>query len=283
MPEWLPAWLETEFAFSLLMSLALIAGIFTIRWLLKQLWLSRLDLTAADRRRWRSNSRNLALVVCIFALAFVWGPELRTFALSLVAVAAALAIATKELLLCLVAAIYRAATGSIKVGDWIVIDQPNRHTAGEVIDMTLLSIKIQELCVRPAQSMHGGRLVVVPNSVLLTEPLINESNLGHFCLETARVCVSSAEEVEAAKSNLLEAAREVCARYEDKIGRFTRKLDDLLEADVANIGPRVLVEYRSPTHVDLTVYYWAPLQRRTSLYEALLDEYHRRRAAAKAG
>ena len=49
------------------------------------------------RRRWMVQVRNAALVVLLVGLVMIWAEELRLFAVSILAVAVATAIATKEL------------------------------------------------------------------------------------------------------------------------------------------------------------------------------------------
>src|SRR5688572_8790645 len=51
-----------------------------------------------EKRRWIIQIKNVSLIILAAGLFGIWATELRSFALSLVAVAAALAIATKEII-----------------------------------------------------------------------------------------------------------------------------------------------------------------------------------------
>src|SRR5690606_1063979 len=50
-----------------------------------------------EKRRWIIQIKNISMIILAAGLFGIWATELRTFALSLVAVAAALTIATKEI------------------------------------------------------------------------------------------------------------------------------------------------------------------------------------------
>ena len=64
------------------------------------------------RRRWLVQSRNALILLLIFGLIFVWEAELRTLALSIVAVAIAFVVATKELILCVTGSILKTGARS---------------------------------------------------------------------------------------------------------------------------------------------------------------------------
>src|SRR3974390_2813913 len=53
-----------------------------------------------DKRRWIVQFKNLSILFLLVGLLGIWMSELRAFALSLVAVAAAFVLSTKELILC---------------------------------------------------------------------------------------------------------------------------------------------------------------------------------------
>ncbi len=274
MMDFLPIAVERQIIISLLSSAVIIGLVVVIRWALHRFWFSYLEATQTEKRRWLSNSRNTAVLVCLFGLTFVWGPEIRTFALSLVAIAAAIAIATKEFILCLVAAGYRAATRAVKVGDWISIGpNPRDLISGEIIDQTLLAIKLQEFRPGPASSVHAGRMVVVPNSMLLTGYLINESDVGPFSEQSITIPVAGRSNIGPQKQALLSAAEKVLHSHKQGIERFVRKLNDILESDLRNKLPRVLVTFKAPDEFELTLHYLAPLQLKTSIYQEISEEF----------
>jgi len=61
------------------------------------------------RQRWLVQSRNALLLILLLGLMMIWATELRTFALSVVAIAVAFVVATKELILCLTGSVVKSA------------------------------------------------------------------------------------------------------------------------------------------------------------------------------
>lgn len=141
------------------------------RFVARRTILARSELASHQQRRWTATVRNLCLVLGVIALALIWAPQLQTFALSLTAVAVALVIATKELLLCFSGAFLRASSRAFAVGDWIEV----AGVQGEVVDHNVFATSVQEFDSAPGSYHFVGRTAVVPNSALLTSPVRNLS------------------------------------------------------------------------------------------------------------
>ncbi|QIQ86776.1 MAG: mechanosensitive ion channel [Erythrobacter sp.] len=124
------------------------------------------DLSQQVARRWTANVRNALLLVAVVGLLMIWAPQLRTFALSLTAVAVAIVVATKELILCLSGSAFRTFTRAYSIGDIVEIGD-NR---GEVLDINLLSTRLRALDGREGSLRFSGNSVVVPHSLLFTQP-----------------------------------------------------------------------------------------------------------------
>lgn len=158
----------------LAVSAAIVAVLLVLRWLLLGL-IRRGGYVLSDKQRWRMTlARNASSGLIVLALFIVWAPEIEEFALSITAVAVALAIATKELILCVSGAAWRGASGAFGVGDWIEIGD----VTGEVIDETILATVVQEL--DPQEYRFTGRTVTVPNALLLSQPVINHNFRKRF-------------------------------------------------------------------------------------------------------
>lgn len=158
--------------------------------------------------RWTVQVRWAWLILLALGLVFIWAAELRSLALSVVAIAAAVVIATKELILCLSGSVLRAASRSFTVGDRIEIG----GIRGDVIDIGALTTTLLEL--GPAHR-RTGRAVALPNSLLLSSALTNETFTDDFVLHMITVPVAESADWEAAEARLLEVANEVCAPFLD--------------------------------------------------------------------
>lgn len=126
----------------------------------------RQDLTDQVARRWTANFRNVLILVAVIGLIMIWAPQLRTFALSLTAVAVAIVVATKELILCLSGAALRTITRSFSVGDVIEVGS----TKGEVLDLNLFAARLKEFENLDGSIVPTGRTVTLPYSLLFSSP-----------------------------------------------------------------------------------------------------------------
>ena len=126
-------WLHTlpvreEVVESVLMVMALLV----LRGVLLNLYLRRHPhYSIEEKRRSLVLSRNLTLILTIFGLAVIWATQIQTLALSMFAVAAAIVVATKELIMCLSVSILRSVTKQYSVGDYIEVN----GLRGRVVDI----------------------------------------------------------------------------------------------------------------------------------------------------
>ena len=68
-----------------------------------------------------ANTRNGFLLLILLGLAIIWGDQLRTLALSILAIAVAFVVATKELISCITGSLLKGGSGSFNIGDRIQI------------------------------------------------------------------------------------------------------------------------------------------------------------------
>lgn len=150
-----------------LASAALLSALMIAGWIMRRTLKLRADFQPQVARRWNANIRNALLLVAAIGLLMIWAPQLRTFALSLTAVAVAIVVATKELLLCLSGAAFRTFTRAFAIGDIIEIGS-NR---GEVIDISLLATRLRETDHRGGPGRTQAQSTVIPHSLLFTQPV----------------------------------------------------------------------------------------------------------------
>src|SRR5258708_2660906 len=61
-----------------------------------------------EKRRWIIQVKNLSVVILVAGMFGIWASELRAFAISFALVASAIAIATKDVILCFLGGVYKA-------------------------------------------------------------------------------------------------------------------------------------------------------------------------------
>ena len=179
---------EKELIKNLIISVILIVTIVIFRFIARKAIFKSTLKSEELKQRWLVQIRNLSFLVALFGLMVIWGSELRTLALSLLAITAAIVVATKELILCLTGSLYKASSGSFTVGDRITVGA----FRGMVADQTLLSTTLFE--VGPGMDSHQltGKTLVIPNALFLTQAILNENIsapyvLHSFSLKTKKI------------------------------------------------------------------------------------------------
>lgn len=221
------------------------------------------------RRRWASQIRTICILLFLLGVAVIWGTELRTFALSVVAIAAAIVIATKELIMCLSGSILRASGQSFKIGDRVEIGT----VRGDVVDQTLLTTTILE--VGPGATIHQrtGRTVVLPNSLLLTTPVVNETFLDDYVLHVFAVPIGPKDNWQQSEQAIIDAARAECSEYMAAAQKHieTRVKKEGLEP--MSVAPRVSLRLDDPEKTSMLVRIPVPARRKGKVEQDILRRY----------
>src|SRR5690606_21781606 len=132
-----------------------------------------------------ARARAIFLFLAILSFMVLWADQIYSLIISITAVAAALAIATKELLLCLGGTFYKASTRPFSIGDRIEVG----GTRGDVIDIGLFATQVLQVGPGNLTHQYTGRSVTIPNSVFLTQNIINESYSTDYVLHIFEVPV----------------------------------------------------------------------------------------------
>ncbi len=232
LPKWLmdATWLDPA-----VWSIAWILMVLLVRWFALRV-VHRTATKTAERvhLRWTVQVRRSATVLILLGLGFIWATELRTMALSITAIAVAIVIATKEMLLCVMGAVLRASAGSFSVGDRIEIGK----VRGDVIDHGLFATTVLEI---GPDHQWTGRAVTVPNSQMLSDSVINETYSESYVLHVISVPLPGDAEWHLAEEALLEVARAVCSDYLDDARKQLKSQAKEQGLDPPNVAPRVTV------------------------------------------
>src|SRR5690554_1549481 len=93
--------------------------------LLKRIVLAQIrgdvSFLSEEQRKWMSRTKNGAFAASLIILFLLWKSEISQFALSVTAIAIAIVVASKEIILCFTGSIQRASSRSFRMGDWIEV------------------------------------------------------------------------------------------------------------------------------------------------------------------
>lgn len=207
---------------------------------------------AVDRRQWKVRARNIWLGSLVIVLLMIFGPELRTMALSLAAIAVAIVIAFKELIMCFLGSVLRSAA-YFDIGDVIEIDGKR----GEVIDADWVRFKLAEHDV--ATGLPSGRVLSFPNNVLFTMALFRDPLARQFVRETLSIEFKREDPIwSGVWESLPEILEGETKRVQELLTRYARrvrKLNDAEPIDAKSLVPRFELRPKGADGVEIIVRY----------------------------
>lgn len=252
-----------------LQSLVLLTVVLALRVVLVRTVLTRQTLPVETRRRWAVNIRNVLALVFVIGLIFIWARQLGTFAVSLVAIAVALVLATKELILCISGTVLRIGVNAYSLGDRIQI----AGIRGNVVDQSLLATTILETGPVHIASQYTGRAVVFPNSLLLSSPLINETYMKDYIVHVMTIPLTSSDDWQAAERILLDAAKAECGPFIDEARLHMKEVEGKNWLDAPSVEPRVSLHIPEPGKISLMLRIPTPAHRTSRVEQAILRRF----------
>ncbi len=252
---------------SLISTAILIITIAVLRLLSKRFIRRKVD-SQELRRKWIVQSRNALILLLLLGLILIWGEELRTLALSVVALAVALVIATKELILCVTGSILKSGAGSFDIGDRIQI----KDFRGDVIDQNLLATTILEVGPGKLTHQRTGRMAVIPNAMFLSEPVLNESFTHDYVFHVFTVPFKREDDWQTAQQAFLESANKHCKPYLNNVRKYMKQVSEERGLDVPSVDPRVRISVPAAGEVHLIIRIPTKMAERSYIEQAIFSE-----------
>ena len=225
-------------------------------------------LAPTELRRLMATSRNAILFILAVATATVWFDELRTFAVSLVAVAAAIVIATKELIMGAGGTFLRTSGRIFDIGDRIEV----AGLRGDVVDTALFTTTIIEIGPGRIGHHQTGRSVTLPNALLLTSPVVNESWSHPFIVHTFEVPVLR-ERALGTEPLLLEACHDEAGVFVDDARRHFESRQRERGIEMPMLDPRVHIRIDDASKATLIVAVVVPARRKGVIEQGILRRF----------
>ena len=269
MQEWLNALpVSEEIIKSALMIVAVIAGRSI---LLSAHFRSHPDLSIENKRRSLVVSRNITMLLLFFGLAMIWAAQIQTLALSMFAVAAAIVVATKELIMCLSGSILRSVTKQYSIGDYIEIN----GLRGRVVDINMLNTLMMQIGPNPLIGQLSGKTLSFPNSLLLSHPVRRDNILGDYVIHTVEIPVPihlDSDEIIGRLKNVLEP---LCEPYVPAIKQHLENVQTQKLFITPAAQPRVSRVPHDDKVYNIIVRFASPVAKRLEIQQAILDEFLR--------
>ena len=269
----LTLWLQNmPFSYQIIESVLTVFGILTVRSLLLSAhFRSHPDLSIEAKRRSVVVSRNMTLILVLLGLAMIWATQIQTVALSMFAVAAAIVVATKELIMCLSGSILRSVTQQYSVGDYIEIN----GLRGRVVDINLLNTLMMQIGPHPLVGQLSGDTVSFPNSLLLNHQVRRDNILGDYVIHTLEIPVPIHLDSDTIMLRLKTVLEPLCEPYVESISKYleTVQVKKLFITPAAE--PRVTRVPHDDKVYKIIVRFASPVHKRVEFQQAVLDEFLR--------
>ena len=239
-------------------------------------YLARGEISAEKRRIHLVWARNVIWVLVFFIIISVWASTIAGFALSLAAVAGAVLIVSKELLMCVLGYLYITLVRPFKVGDLVEINQ----LSGRVIDIDVFATTLAELGYGGQQT---GKVAEFPNGLLLTTPLKNTSITGKYVLHLFRIPIppEAMHDLDQVEAVAMSAADVATQAWQAEAEAHFRKIS--VESFIAFPSGRnkVLWDFSDPDQLMLVVRVACPSDLRLKVEQAVFRDTWRALSAPK--
>ena len=267
--EWLNALpVSEEIIKSALMIVAVIAGRSI---LLSAHFRSHPDLSIDNKRRSLVVSRNITMLLLFFGLAMIWAAQIQTLALSMFAVAAAIVVATKELIMCLSGSILRSVTKQYSIGDYIEIN----GLRGRVVDINMLNTLMMQIGPNPLIGQLSGKTLSFPNSLLLSHPVRRDNILGDYVIHTVEIPVPIHLDSDEIIGRLKDVLEPLCEPYIPAIKQHLENVQTQKLFITPAAQPRVSRVPHDDKVYNIIVRFASPVAKRLEIQQAVLDEFLR--------
>jgi small-conductance mechanosensitive channel len=254
-----------------LTSILLVATLFVTRQMLARAVKrqSSSDFLSKDQRRWLSLVKNSTLIIAVFGLILIWAPQLQAVALSLTAVAVALVVATKEMILCLTGAFMRVTATPFRIGDWVTVDS----ATGEVVDINIFSFRIQEIDIEGKTYRPTGKIIEIPNGKLFTSNVERLTFVKKYVYLDIPVTVPgsdfSPDEVLSSINAIVEGHY---APFAEEARKYNRNFEKKAGLDIPDPDPVVSLRTTDSGNVIYTVRAFVPTEQAGAFYRAVAKD-----------
>lgn len=229
----------------------------------------RRHVTAPElRSKWLVQSRNALILLFLLGLVLVWAEELRTLALSVVAIAVALVVATKELILCLIGSIIKTSTSAFDIGDRIQI----KEYRGDVIDHNPLTTTLLEVGPGKASHQLTGRVLTIPNAMFVSDALINETPNARYMFHVITIPFRRDHNWQGAREVMVQVAKRETESYYDEARRYLVRFSAQRGLEPPSVEPRITLQVPAPEEVHLVMRLPVPTSRRLAIEQAIISE-----------
>jgi len=143
---------------------------------------------------------------------------------------------------------------------------------GDVVDQNLLTTTLLEVGPGKLSHQRTGRMTVIPNSLFVSEAVINESYTHDWVLHVFTVPFKREENWKLAKQAILDTANQYCAPYLEDVRRYMKKKSEQRGLESPSVDPRVTLQVATAGEIHLVVRIPVKAGKRSFIEQSILTD-----------
>ncbi|WP_434362029.1 mechanosensitive ion channel family protein [Parasalinivibrio latis] len=266
-------YLESAVRYLITHKLILSVLIFTLIIIIRRLILSHIrgdsNFLSEDQRKWMSRTKNGTFTLLLLVMFILWQSEISEFALSLTAIAVAVVVASKEIILCFTGSIQRASSRSFQIGDWIEVG----NNCGEVIDHNLMATKIQEIDLHHGQYHYTGKTITLPNSLFFTSPVKNLNFMKRYVYHCFSITVRETCNLYPFVPYLLARIDDHCEDFIEVARRYNHVIERHAGVDLPGAEPHIHLSTTEMGEQVIHFMMFVPTERAVEIEQLIREDF----------
>lgn len=239
--------MKSESIKAIILSLILIGLIQLLKYFISHLVNRNKNSSVSEKNNYKRNFKTYLNIIAVIILAALWFSQIQSVFISLFAVAAAIVLATKELIMCFMGGVLIHVNNSFKVGDRIEID----GSRGFVIQKNLTATKIIEIGPEKNSQQTTAGIIIIPNSIMLSKTIKNESYFNGYSIQSFGLYLPENVTLAEFEVQVIKWGQEVCGSYlkdaEKAIGSFCKKEG----LNIPTLEPKTKVYIRDQNKIEV--------------------------------
>ena len=227
------------------------------------------EISLETRRKRLVDIRNGIGATAMLLTIMLWSTELKTLIVPLIAIAAAVVLATREVIMCVIGGMVRTTTQRYRIGDRIEI----KDFQGDVIDISLLSTALMEINRIPGVQMYTGHIVFIPHSLLLTDSLRVHHLTASYSVHTFSIPVTLGKSVVEEQERLQNVCIRICSETMNEAEKHFKIVQDNMSIDMPSSAPKTLIHSDSKGAWWLTSRIVAPLKELQTIEQRIVRTF----------
>ncbi len=223
------------------------------------------SILSEQQRKWMSRTKNGSFLIILLVIFLIWRSEINEFALSLTAIAVAIVVASKEIILCFTGYIERASSQSFDIGDWIEVGT----LSGEVIDHNLMATKVQEIDNKNNTYVYTGKTVTLPNSLFFSTPVKNLNFMKRYVYHEFSITLKTDTDYYAHLLLITDYINHIIHDFYDIAVRYNHMIERRAGVDLPGAEPYVYIRTTELGDQQIIVRIFCPTSRAVELEQTV--------------